>query len=66
MTVVCDGSTLTVKGIDAAKVSVYSVAGELVANAKSNVVNVKGFNGVYVVTAVDAAGVSHTAKVVIR
>ena len=66
MTVACDGTTLTVKGIDAVKVSVYSVAGELVANAKSNVVNVKGFNGVYVVTAVDAAGVSHTAKVVIR
>ena len=66
MTVACDGVTLKVKGIDAVKVSVYSVAGELVANAKSNVVNVKGFNGVYVVTAVDTAGVSHTAKVVIR
>ena len=66
MNVVCDGSTLKVKGIDAVNVTVYSVAGELVANAKSNVVNVKGFNGVYVVTAVDTAGVSHTAKVVIR
>ena len=66
MTVSCDGNTLRVAGIDAKNVSIYNANGSLVANAKSNVVNVKGLNGVYVVTATDAAGVAHTTKVVIR
>ena len=66
MTVSCDGNTLLVAGINAKNVSVYNVNGSLVATAKSNVVNVKDLNGVYVVTATDVAGLSHTAKVVIR
>ncbi len=66
MTISCDGNTLRVAGIDAKNVSIYNVNGSLVANAKSNVVNVKNLNGVYVVNATDAAGVAHTAKVVIR
>lgn len=66
MTVSCDGNILRVLGVDAKNVSIHNANGALVANAKSNVVDVKGLNGVYVVTATDAAGVAHTAKVVIR
>ena len=66
MSVSCDGNTLRVSGINAKTVLIHNVNGALVANAKSNVVNVKGFNGVYIVTATDAAGVAYTAKVVIR
>ena len=66
MTVSCDGNILRIAGVDVKNVSIYDVNGALVANAKSNVVNVKGLNGVYVVTATDIDGIAHTAKVVIR
>jgi hypothetical protein len=66
MTVECNGSTLKVKGVDADNVTLHSVSGALVAKANSNVVNVEGLNGIYIVTATDAAGVAYTAKVVIR
>ncbi len=64
--VTCDGSTLKVSGIEAQSVSIHTLNGSMVAKAKSGVINVEGLKGVYVVTATDAAGVAHTAKVVIR
>lgn len=66
MSVTCDGSVLRVAGIDTKEVSLHTVSGSLAAKAKASVVNVSGLNGVYIVTAIDAAGIAHTAKIVIR
>ena len=66
MTVACDGSIMKVRGVDAVNVTVHSVSGALVAKSNSKEVGVGNLKGVYVVTAVDKAGVAHVSKVVIR
>ena len=67
MNVVCNGSALAVKGIEAAAIAIYSINGTLVASAmNSNEIEVEGLNGLYIVAVTDANGQNHVAKAIIR
>ena len=61
------GNTLFVDGVEAKAVGIYSMSGAMVRMVNNaNEVAVDGLNGIYVVVAVDANGVTHTKKLVIR
>lgn len=67
MSVVNNGSSLAVNGVDAAAIAIYSINGTLVASAmNSNEIDVEGLNGLYIVTVTDANGQNHVAKAIIR
>lgn len=66
MTVTVDGGTLRVDGIDARTVTLYSTAGAAVATASGREVEIGTMRGIYIVAAVDATGLTHTAKVALR
>lgn len=67
MSVVSNGSSLAVNGVDAAAIAIYSINGTLVASAmNSNEIEVEGLNGLYIVAVTDANGQNHVAKAIIR
>lgn len=62
------GRSLSVRGVDAARIDVYNVAGGLMAFAEdSNTIDLLPLNGgVYVVAVTDRAGIRHHRKVELR
>ena len=58
---------MSVVGVDAAAIAIYSINGTLVASAmNSNEIEVEGLNGLYIVAVTDANGQNHVAKAIIR
>lgn len=66
MTVIVEAGVLRIGHVETSRLRVYSISGAIVAEAAGNEVEVGGLGGVYIVAAVDAYGLTHTAKVVLR
>ncbi len=66
MSILSDGETLLVNGIEVENVQLYSMSGTLVRSTNCNEVEIAGLNGLYIVVVKDNEGVINTAKVVLK
>ena len=66
MTVINNGNTLKISGIDIATVAIYSINGTMVAYDTDNNIDISGLNGVYIVIAKTIDGNQYTAKAIIK
>ncbi len=66
MSILSDGETLVVNGVDVENVQLYSMSGALMRSVNCNEVEIAGLKGLYIVVVKDNEGVINTAKVVLK
>ena len=66
MTVINNGNTLNILGIDVATVALYSINGSMVVYDTDNNIDISNLNGMYIIVAKTINGNQYTAKALIK